>query len=128
MENKGLTLTMKEKNRVEIVQAFAAGKIGAQDACRLLERSVRSVYRMKSRLFDKGIEGLIHGNKGRPSARATPESIKQRVLKLVQKKYANINDTQLCELLSRDKGICLGRETLRRFLRSYGDGPEKRTC
>jgi transposase len=126
MENKGLTLTMKEKNRVEIIQAFAAGKIGAEDACRLLERSERSVYRMKSRLLDKGIEGLIHGNKGKPSARATPAKVKRRVLRLVQKKYGDINDTHLCEILERDDGICLGRETLRRILREHGFKPKRR--
>jgi len=126
MEHRGLTLTMKEKNRIEIIQAFAAGQVRLSDAARVLGRSERTVYRLKTKLLDCGIEGLVHGNKGRPSPRATPEKVKKKILKLVAGKYADINDTQLQELLERDEGIRLGRETLRHMLRSDGIPPKRK--
>ncbi len=117
---------MKEKNRIEVIQAFAAGKVDLSDVARVLDRSERTVYRMQARLLDQGIEGLIHGNKGRPSKRATPEKVKKRILKLVAGKYADINDTHLVEILEREKGIIISREVLRQTLRGAGIKPKRR--
>jgi transposase len=126
MEHQRLTLTMKEKNRIEIIQAFAAGKVNLSDAARVLDRSERTVYRMQARLLDQGIEGLVHGNKGRPSRRATAEKVKKRILKLVAGKYADINDTHLVEILEREEGIVISREVLRQTLRGAGVKPKRR--
>jgi len=126
MEKTGLTLSMKEKNLIEIVQAFAANKVGMSETAKVLCRSERTVYRLKARLLERGIEGLIHGNKGRSSRRATPDALKKKVLKLVAGKYADINDTHLVEILEREEGIRIGREVLRQTLRGAGVKPKRR--
>ena len=126
MGNTGLTLSMKDKQRIEVIQAFTAGRISVQDAASALRRSDRTVYRLARRLVTRGIEGLIHGNRGKPSKRETPKHLKRRILALVQAKYADINDTHLREILERDKGIRLGRETLRHLLRSHGLPPKRK--
>jgi len=126
MGNTGLTLTMKDKQRIEVIQAFNAGRITVQDAASALRRSDRTVYRMARRLLTRGIEGLVHGNRGKPSKRQTPKRLKKRILVLAQAKYADINDTHLCEILERNDDLHIGRETLRHLLRSNGIPPKRR--
>jgi hypothetical protein len=45
---------------------------------------------------------------------------------LAASKYADVNDTHLRELLERREGLWLGRETLRRILRSHGLPPKRK--
>jgi hypothetical protein len=50
-----------------------------------------------------------------------------RILQLVRTRYVGFNDRHLCEKLCELEGFSLGRETLRRLLRSAGIGsPRKR--
>jgi transposase len=127
MREKSMELTMAEKHRIEVIQGVIAGKLTLGQAQEILDCSERTVFRMCRRLQDKGLDGLVHGNKGKPSQRKTSESTRAKVLELVKKgDYADINDTHLCELLAKREKIYLGRETLRRLLRGAGLKPKRR--
>jgi hypothetical protein len=53
--------------------------------------------------------------------------VRDRILQLARTTYAGFNDHHLCEKLVEKEGLSLGRETLRRLLRSAGIGsPRKR--
>jgi hypothetical protein len=53
--------------------------------------------------------------------------VRDRILQLARTTYAGFNDHHLCEKLVEKEGFSLGRETLRRLLRSAGIGsPRKR--
>lgn len=125
-QEEGLLLTMKEKQRIEAIQAFAVGGISEQEAVRALGRSIRTVYRLQARLRQRGIEGLVHGNKGRASPRRHSAVLERRILRLVRRRYFDVNDTHLCELLRSRERIRLGRETLRRILRGAGLAPKRK--
>ena len=49
-----------------------------------------------------------------------------RILQLARTRYAGFNDHHLCEKLCEVEGFSLGRETLRRLLRSAGIGSPRR--
>jgi len=49
-----------------------------------------------------------------------PEAVRKKVIGLALGKYRDINDTHLCEILSKAEGIVMGRETLRGILRKEG--------
>ena len=51
-----------------------------------------------------------------------PEPVRARILHLSRTRYAGFNDHHLCEKLREVEGFQLGRETLRRLLRSAGLG------
>jgi transposase len=121
-----MRLTMREKHRIEVIQGVLGGRFSGQQAAELLGRCERTVFRMQRRLVDDGLEGLVHGNKGRLSSRRTADSVRARILELARGKYADINDTHLCELLAKHERLCLGRETLRRVLRSAGLKPKRK--
>jgi transposase len=113
-----MELTMEDKKRIEIVQAVLARKITVEDAAKILARSERQIFRLKRRLLEAGLSGMIHGNRGRRSPRRLPDAIQKKILDLVQRgPYHDINDTHLSELLASREGICLSRERLRRLLR-----------
>lgn len=112
-----MLLTMKEQTRIEAIEAVMDGRIGVAEAGGVLSRSVRQVYRMLKRLREKGLGGLVHGNKGRRSPRRIKEAMRQKIVALAKGRLADINDTHLMEILRRDEGITIGRETLRTLLR-----------
>lgn len=120
-----MLLTMKEVNRLRVLQGYMDGKMLIGEAARILERSLRSVYRMLAKLREKGPEGVLHGNRNKLSPRRVPEAARKKVIGLALGRYRDINDTHLCEILSKAEGIVMGRETLRGILRKEGI-PSKR--
>ena len=120
-----MLLTMKELNRLRVLQGYMDGKILMQEAARILERHPRSVYRMVRKVREKGPEGVLHGNRNKVSPRRVPEGVRKKVIELAMGKYQDINDTHLCEILGKAERIALGRETLRSILRKEGI-PSKR--
>src|ERR1700682_6455694 len=69
---------------------------------------------------------LAHASRGRPSHRRLPQRVRDRILHLARTTYAGFNDHHLCEKLCEVEGFSLGRETLRRLLRSAGIGCPRR--
>ena len=115
-----MTLTMKEKNRIEVIGAVMDGRVGVAEAGKVLSRSVRQIFRMLKRLREKGLEGLMHGNRGRKSPRKIGEMVRRRIVTLARGRLTDINDTHLSEILFRDEKIRISRQTLRRILRGAG--------
>ena len=115
-----MLLTMKEVNRLRVLQGYMDGKMLIEEAARILKRSLRSVYRVLAKVREKGPEGVLHGNRNKLSPRRVPEAIRKKVIGLALGKYRDINDTHLCEILSKAEGIVMGRETLRGILRKEG--------
>lgn len=120
-----MLLTMRETNRLRVLQGYMDGKILLEEAARILRRSLRSVYRMLAKVREKGPEGVLHGNRNKVSPRRVPEAVRKKVIQLAMGKYRDINDTHLCEILRKAEGIVVGRETLRGILRKE-EIPSKR--
>jgi transposase len=120
-----LVLTMKEMQRIEILRRVETRRLTVEAGATALGRSVRTVFRLLGKLRSKGIKGLRHGNKGHPSPRRTRPAVRDQVLRLARGDLADVNDTQLCELLRRDHQVRIGRETLRTLLREEGIGPKR---
>jgi transposase len=118
-------LTMKEMNRLRVLQGYMDGKVVIEEAARILKRSLRSVYRMLAKVREKGPEGVLHGNRNKLSPWRVPEATRRKVIELALGRYRDINDTHLCEILGEAEGVAIGRETLRGILRKEGI-PSKR--
>jgi transposase len=93
-----------------------------EDASEELGLSVRQIRRLVKRARVNGVQGLIHGLRGRPGNRAMPEPLKQRVLELWQSKYrsARLNFSHFTEKLNEVEGVEIGREKVRQILRAEG--------
>lgn len=121
-----ILLTMRDKQRIEVIQRVMANELRIGEAQTVLGRSERQVYRLVAQLRDKGIKGMIHGNCGRVSPRKLDEEKRQQIIQLAREKYQGFNDTHMGEMLAREERIVIGRETLRRYLRAAQIPPKKK--
>ncbi|MEZ9906784.1 ISNCY family transposase, partial [Vibrio breoganii] len=103
----------KSQFTVDIICKIVDGKISINSATTLLNKSRRTVERYLSRYRKEGIRFIIHGNRGRSPANKIPESLKKEVQNLIQTKYFDFNLQHLSEVLRKNEGIAIKRETLR---------------
>jgi len=54
-------LTMKEVNRLRVLQGYMDGKMFIEETARILKRSLRSVYRMLAKMRKRGPEESFTG-------------------------------------------------------------------
>src|SRR6478752_2424895 len=127
MNRETFAVSQKELQRVAVVAACLKGEMACARAAQLLSFSVRQIKRLKKRLREDGEAALAHASRGRPSPRRLPDRVRDRILHLARTRYVGFNDHHLCEKLVEKEGFSIGRETLRRLLRSAGIGsPRKR--
>ncbi|MFA0164541.1 ISNCY family transposase [Vibrio splendidus] len=103
----------KSQFTVDIICKIIDGKISINSATTLLNKSRRTVERYLSRYRKEGIRFIIHGNRGRSPANKIPDSLKKEVQSLIQTKYFDFNLQHLSEVLKKNEGIGIKRETLR---------------
>ncbi len=103
----------KSQFTVDIISKVIDGKITINSATQLLQKSRRTVERYLSRYRKEGIRFVVHGNTGRAPINKIPVSLKKEVQALIQTKYYDFNLQHLSELLSKNEGLSIKRETLR---------------
>lgn len=116
----GLTLSKREEKRVDILNRVLAGMLTASEAAPLLGVGERQAYRLLSAYREEGARGVVHGNRGRPSARAIAAEVREQVVALARGRYAGVNHSHLAQLLAEREDICLPRSTLARILAGSG--------
>ena len=121
------TLTMKEEKRLAIIQRVFRGELTVVEAGMVIGVSERQCYRIKARVTKRGAKGVVHGNRGRPCKRQTPEKEVRRIVELAKGKYRGFNDRHLTEKLAEQEKLEISREKVRQILRSNGiASPRKR--
>ena len=64
-----ITMSRRELERYQMIQRSLRREITQAEAGELLELSERHIRRLVKRVRLKGMRGLVHGNRGRPSPR-----------------------------------------------------------
>src|SRR3990170_104619 len=122
-----IALTMREQQRVAVVERVFRGELTMAKAAMVLGVSERQSFRIKARIRKEGVRGVIHGNRGRSSPRKLSPTTHQRIVALARGKYRGFNDHHLTEKLTDPEGIRVSRETVRQILRREGlASPRKR--
>lgn len=115
-----LRVSQKDVHRMHVVRLTIEGRETVGRAARVLGISARQMKRLRRRMKQGGIEGLLHANRGKVAWNKTgSEKIKQ-VLALARGRYQGLNDTHLTEKLKEKEKIGLSRPTVRRILRQAG--------
>jgi transposase len=118
---------MKDEKRVEIIHRVFRSELTVSQAALVMGLSERQCYRVKARVNKGGVQGVVHGNRGRPCKGKIKEKVVQRIVELAKGKYQGFNDHHLTEKLEEQEKIELSREKVRRILRAHGIGsPKKR--
>ena len=113
-------LSAKEIARYGVIQNTIEGYLNVDLAAEELDLSKRQVFRLKRKLKEEGIEGLIHGNRGRASPRRIPDPVRDTIDYLYRGKYDGFNISHFTEMLEEREEIFICRETVRGILLQKG--------
>jgi transposase len=127
MDNKEVTLTVREQKRLFVITEVLAGRWSAAEAADKLGISLRQMRRLLAAFRREGPAGLVHGNRGRITARRIPVETREKVIRLTSNSYRDYNDYHLAETLAEEHGVTLSRSSVRRIRREAGlPSPRKR--
>jgi transposase len=118
-------MSSKELRRVEVLARVKSDELKLVNAAEILGVSYRQVKRLWKRYQERGAEGLKHGSAGRESNRRKPKKFRDRVLRVVRRKYSGekgerFGPTLAAEHLGSEDGLEVHPETLRRWMLAEG--------
>jgi len=120
MKGDIIAMSQKERQRYHLLKMVIGGRVTLKETSSVIGISYRQAKRLKKRLKTLGAKGLIHGNRGRPSARELHPELATRIIALSRETYSAFNDTHFTEKLNEIEGITVSRDTVRRLRRANG--------
>jgi transposase len=114
----------RDARRLGLIQAALQGKISNGEGAAALGLSVRQFRRLRRRVRQHGARGVVHGNRGRPSARRLGAPTRARVHELLTGEV-KVNDHHLAELVS-EEGLPVSAASVRRERRRLKLAPKRR--
>lgn len=115
-----LSVSQRELQRMHVVRLTLEGAQTVGRGAKLLGISVRQMKRLRHKMKERGIEGLMHGNRGKQGWNKTASEKLEQVIRLARGQYQGLNDTHFAEKLRDKEKIKLSRTTVRRILRAAG--------
>src|SRR6202022_1718035 len=115
----------KELRRAGVLARVKSGELKLVNAAEMMGMSYRQTKRLAKRYREEGAKGLQHGSAGRESNRRKAKKFRERVLRLVGKKYSGeegerFGPTLAAEHLASDDHVEVNAQTLRRWMLSEG--------
>ena len=120
MRPDAVTLTMRQLDRLKILQALADGHLKTGIAAVRLGVSLRQALRLLRRYQAQGAAGLQNRHQGQPGNNQLPPGLESRVRGLIRDSYADFGPTLAAEKLRERHGIDLATETVRRIMIDAG--------
>lgn len=110
----------EEIRRLRVVQDVISRRVTQAEAADLLGLSVRQLRRIFKRVKAQGELGVVHGLAGKKSNRALKSMQVDQILALWNNKYreCGLNFTHFTEKLNELEKLAVGRESVRKLLRS----------
>ena len=116
MEKGLIVMTPKELEKYEIIKKLSDKLITVSDASKLLGRSSRQVKRLRAKMRANGIQGIIHGLRGKKGNRKTDPEIWNKAKGLILEKYPDFGPTLAHEKLVEVEGINFSEQTTRNLM------------
>ena len=118
-------MSCKELRRAGVLERVKSGELKLVNAAVMMGLSYRQTERLAKRYREEGAKGLKHASAGRKSNRRKPRRFRERVLRLVGKKYSGeegkrFGPTLAAEHLASDDDVEVNAQTLRRWMLSEG--------
>ena len=111
----------KELRRAGVLARVESGELKLLDAAVVMGVTYRQSKRLAKRYREGGTVGLKHGGAGRESNRKKPKKFRERVMRLVGKKYSGeegerFGPTLAAEYLEKKHVIEASKETVRQWM------------
>jgi hypothetical protein len=120
MKGWELRVSQKELQRMHVVGLTLEGRQNVGEGAKLLGISVRQMKRLRRKMKERGVEGLLHGNRGKAAWNKTASEKIGQVLQLARGRYQGFNDSHLTEKLREKEKVGLSRASVRLILRQAG--------
>jgi transposase len=111
-----LSMSTKELSRLEVTQRVSKKQMSQKEAGEILHLSTRQIKRLLKRYKKQGASGLISRHRGRQAANRLSESVKERALDLLRRKYQGFGPTLAHEKLVEKEKIKLSVESVRKIM------------
>ena len=115
-----LRMSQREIHRMHVVRLTIEGRETVGRGARLLGISPRQMKRLRRKVKEHGVQGLLHGNRGKTAWNKTGSEKIKKVIELARGHYQGLNDTHLTEKLKEKEKIALSRPVVRTILRAAG--------
>lgn len=115
-----LRVSQKEIHRMHVVRLTIEGRETVGRGAKLLGISPRQIKRLRRKFKERGMEGLLHGNRGKAPWNKTVSEKTKQVVELARGRYQGLNDTHLTEKLKEKEKMAVSRATVRTILRQAG--------
>jgi transposase len=119
-------MSVREARRLGPMEDALKGRITNREGAERAGLSLRQFRRVKERVRRLGPEGLLHGNRGRPSGRRLAEEVRERIAFWLRRPEVRVNDCHITEKLWELEGLRVSRETVRRVRRELEIAPKRR--
>ena len=119
-------LTLREGEIYSVICEVIQGHLRVEEAAESVRLSERQMYRIKARVEEEGIKGVVHRSRGVPRRRRLTKRVRGRIVRLYERKYEGFNLTHMTEFLNEEEGIRVSRESVRHILLEAGSYVQKR--
>ena len=109
-------MSSKEIRYYDIVNEVLSNKLNASEAAKLLDLTTRHIRRLKAKVKEKGMSGLVHRARGKLGNRSIPQQEKQEIIKLLYEKYPDFKPGFAAEKLAEDHHINRDSKTIRTIM------------
>src|SRR3984957_12849863 len=110
-----ITMSLRELDRLNCIQAVIDGELPARRAAERLALSTRQIRRLADRYRNEGPVGLISRRCRRPSNNRLEAAVESQVVEILRARYADFGPTLATEKLAERHQIVLAKETVRRI-------------
>ena len=131
MTQKLISMSEKEIERYNIINDLINKKIDSIDAAKQLAITTRHLRRLKVLVKKQGAKGLVNKMRGKESNKKLKIKIKEKIKKLITKKYYDFGATLVSEKLEESYNIKVSKETIRLIMIDMGTWipkPRKNPC
>ena len=115
-----LNMSIKEADRITILDSLLKGKIKQKKAGEMMGLSIRQTRRLKKKYKSLGASGLIHGNRGKESNHKINNEEIVKVMKIIRSTYYDFGPTLAFEKLNEKNEITFSVEKLRQVMINEG--------
>jgi predicted DNA-binding protein (UPF0251 family) len=115
-----ITMSKRELERYPVIERSLKREITQAKAGELLELSERHIRRLVKRARLKGVRGLVHGNRGRPSPRKMSVEVEERIASIIGERYPDFTPLHAAEKLWERHKIGVSREKVRLIMVAKG--------
>lgn len=114
--DKYIIMSQKEVKKYDIIKKIINKELNGSEAAELLNLTVRHIRRLKRKIIKNGINGLVHGNRGKSGNRKIPNEERQKIIELLHKNYSDFGPTLATEKLKERHKIERNKDTIRAIM------------